>query len=71
MELFIGFGVGMFFGCCLWWQTLREGNDLYQECCELHRELMMTRRRLYAMDRQRQHGWTDSSDGPTTTPSMN
>jgi hypothetical protein len=71
MELFIGFGVGMFFGGCLWWQTLREGDELYQEYCRLQRELMMTRRQLYVRDRQRRHVWPDSSDGPTTTPSRN
>lgn len=71
MELFIGFGVGMFFGCCLWWQTLREGDELYRDYRKLQHELMIARRRLYATARTRGPGWPDSLDGPTTKPSRN
>jgi hypothetical protein len=71
MELFIGFAVGMFYGGFLWWQTLLQGNELYQEYLQLQRELMITRRQLYATDIRRACGRPDLSDRPNTDPSLN
>jgi hypothetical protein len=71
MEFFIGFAIGMAYGCFLWWQTLLQDEELYQEHLRLQRELMMTRRQLYATDRTRGHRWPHSSDRPNTDPSMN
>ena len=66
MELFIGFAIGMFYGCYLWWQTLLQGEELYREYLQVLRELQAARRRLYGI-----HGSRFADRGPTTKPSRN
>jgi hypothetical protein len=66
MDLFIGFTVGMTFGCYLWWQTLLQGNELYQEHMKVLRELQQARRQIYDVC-----GSRFVEDGPTTRPSRN
>lgn len=57
MWLLIGFAIGMFYGCWLWWQALLQNEELYKEHLQTLAELMECRQRL--------------EQGPSSAPSRN
>lgn len=71
MQLIIGFAVGVLVGLMFWFQSAMHEAEIWDEYLKLQRELMLTRRQLYAMDRTSGHGWPDTHDTPTTKPSRN